>query len=80
MSKTKKITALLFASILALGACSAGDKAQNDAKNADGTVTITIGATPYHMSKFSNLYQRSLQRMPESNLISKPTPIMYSQM
>ena len=64
MSRFKSFIALAAVSALALSACGADDKASFKApeKNSDGTVTITVGASPVPHAQILNYVQDNLAK------------------
>ncbi|MFC2608596.1 MAG: MetQ/NlpA family ABC transporter substrate-binding protein [Peptidiphaga gingivicola] len=64
MSRFKSFAALAAVSALALSACGADDKASFKApkKNSDGTVTITVGASPVPHAQILNYVQDNLAK------------------
>lgn len=72
MSKLTKFAALLSASLLALGACSADDTKNAEAKNSDAAVTVTIGASPVPHVEILEYVQQNLAKDAGINLDIKP--------
>ena len=64
MTRFKSFVALAAASLLALSACGSDDKATFKApvKNSDGTVTITVGASPVPHAQILNYVQDNLAK------------------
>lgn len=72
MKNFKKYAALLSASLIALGACTSSHNDQANSEKGDGTVTLTVGASPVPHVEILEFVKEKLAKDAKINLDIKP--------